>query len=195
MSIIPLKEVPVHQLRRAIIANAVGTSTYTIGVGTAIQPGATGHVKFITEATSSNPILGVVIGIEYQNKIVELSAVVGVNSATTALNVGNDNETAGLWKVIYVPSNVPVDYLADLSANSGTTTDSGGFCYLNLIAATAGVTGGATLDESSVAVFSGTQGQFFSNGAYVTAVGSNPDVPVSAVNPLKKVSGHWSKVL
>lgn len=195
MSIVPLKEIPTHNLRRSIIANAVGTGTYTIGLGTAIQPGATGHNKFVTVATSSNPVLGIVVAIEYQNKIVELSSVAAVNGATTALAPGNDNETAGLWKVVYIPTYVEVDYLADLSANSGTTTDSGGNCYLNLIAVTTGVTGGATLDETSVALFGGTAGQFWSYGAYVAAVGSNPDVPVTAVNPLKKVSGHWNKIL
>lgn len=182
--IIPSKEVPTHSLRRAVIANAVGSSTYTIGVGTAIQPGATGHVKFVTEATSTNPILGIVVGIEYQNKIVELSSVVGVNSATTALNVGNDNETNGYWKVVYIPSVVPVDYVCDVSAALGTTTDSAGHVYFNLIAATAGVTGGATLSESSVALFSGTQGQFFSYGA-------DPAQPSNT----KAVVAHVSKIL
>lgn len=194
MSFLPLKEVPTHQLRRVVIANAVGAGTYTIGVGTCIQPGATGHNSFATVATSSNPVLGVVVGIEYQNKIVELSSVAGVNSATTALAPGNDNETAGLWKVVYIPSNIPVDYIADLSAASGTTTNSGGLGYLNLIAVTTGVTGGATLDETSIALFSGTQGQFWTNGAYLTNPGSNSDLPISVVNNTKKVTGHFSKL-
>ena len=165
MSVIPQKEVPTHNLRRAVIANAVGTGTYTIGLGTVIQPGATGHTKFVTTAAATNPILGVVIGIEYQNKITELSSVAGVNGATTALAPGNDNETNGYWKVVYIPSNVNVDYVADMSAALGTTTDSAGNVWFNLITLTTGATGAATLDEASVALFSGTQGQFFSFGA------------------------------
>lgn len=198
MSFVPLKEVPTHQLRRAVIANAVGSSTYTIGAGVAIQPGATGHNDFVTEATSSNPVLGVVLAIEYQNKITELSSVAGINAATTNAAPGNDNETAGAWKVVYIPSNIPIDYLADVSAVTGTTTNSQGFGYLNLIAATTGTTGGATLDETSIALFTGTQGQFFSNGGYAPTVsvpGGNPDVPLTAVNATKKVTGHWSKTL
>lgn len=182
--IIPSKEIPTHNLRRSVIANAVGAATYTIGLGTAIQPGATGHTKFVTEATSSNPILGVVVGIEYQNKIVELSSVAGVNSATTALAPGNDNETNGYWKVVYIPSSVPVDYVCDTSAALGSTTDSAGTVYFNLIAATTGVTGGATLNEASVALFGGTQGQFFSYGA-------DPAQPSNT----KAVVAHISKIL
>lgn len=166
MSFRPLIEVPTHTLRRAVIANAVGTGTYTIGAGTVIQPGATGHTKFVTVATSSNPILGVVVGIEYQNKIVELSSVAAINAATTSAAPGNDNETNGYWKVVYIPSNVQsINYSADTSAALATTTDSTGLVYFNLIAVTTGVTGGATIDESSVTLFGGTAGQLFSYGA------------------------------
>lgn len=169
--IIPLREVPTHNLRRATIANAIATSTYTLAPGTALQPGATGHTKFVTQATSSNPILGIVLGIEFLNGISELNSVIGVNAASTVAgtnikaSVYNDNETTGYYRVIYIPSNIPVDYTADLSANSGTTTDSAGNGFFNLIAATTGATGGATLDETSITLFGGTAGQFWSYGS------------------------------
>lgn len=189
MSFIPQKEVPTHNLRRATIANAVGTSGYTIGYGTAIQPGATGHNGFVTLATSTSPVLGVVLGLELNGKISEKNTVVGTNAAlgtnSATANVYNDNETnTAPWKVIYIPSNLPIDYVADMSAAVGTTTNSGGLGWLNLIAATTGATGGATLDETSIALFSGTQGQFWSYGQLTEPV----------ANTLKVV-GHWSKVL
>jgi hypothetical protein len=146
--------------------------------------------------------LGVVIGLEYQNKIVELSSVVGINAATTSAAPGTDNETTGgAWKVVYIPANLAVDYIADLSAAAATTTDSAGFGWFNLIAATTGVTGGATLTESGVAIFSGTQGQFWSNGASIakssttTVGGVNNDLPITTSNLTKKVTGHWSQFL
>ena len=189
MSFVPLKEIPTHNLRRAIIANAVGTGTYTIAPGTAIQPGATGHTSFVTAAAATSPILGIVVAIEYQNKITELTSVVGVASATTSANVGNDNETAGYWKVIYIPSNIAVDYVADTNnATGAASNDYAGFSYMNLITLTTGTTGAATLDTGSVAVFSGTQAQFFSEGS-ATALA---EVPPGAT---KKVVCHVSKVL
>jgi len=194
MAFKPIYEVPTHQIRRITLANAIGSSTYTVQPYMALQPGATGHAGFATQATgtSTYPVLGVVMALYFKGaKVTELASVVGVNSAssgtqTTIGSVYNDNETYGFWSVDYVPSNLPIDYVADTSAATGTTTDSGGAVYLSLIAATTGVTGGMQLSESTVALFSGTQGQFYSYG-YLN----------DGVNPsnTSKVVGHWSKVL
>ena len=183
---LPSKEVPTHNLRRATIANAVGSATYTVSTGMAIQPGATGHNKFVTQATSTSPILGVVMGLEFGGKIAEVNSITGVNSALGSLSatagVYSDNESnTAPWKVVYVPSFVRMDFYATLSGTAGTTTNSNGLCYLNLIAATTGVTGGMQLDETSVTLI-GTPGQFWSYG-YV----SEP-VPNKTI-----VMGHWAR--
>ncbi len=184
MSFIAQKEVPTHNLRRATIANAVGASALTIANGVALQPGATGHNKFVTVSGTSNSVLGVVTSIEATGKVVtEVTSVVGTNSALGSnnpyANVYNDNETnANPWKVVYIPSNLPIDYVADTSAATGTTTNSGGLGWFNL------ASGAAKLDETSIALFSGTQGQFWSYGAITD--------PISNTS---QVTGHWSKIL
>jgi hypothetical protein len=161
--ITPNKNVENQDLRKAVIANAVGTNAYVISIGDAIQPGATGHNKFATGAASSNPILGIVVAIEYNGKPSEKNSVTGVNS-TTAVGgpslVGNDNETTKAWRVVYIPAYVPMDYIIDLSATAGTTTDSGGFGYLNLIGVSTVAGAAGTLDEGSIILFGGTAGQF-----------------------------------
>lgn len=176
----PLKEIPTRDLRRAVIANVVGSSALTIAVGDALQPAATGNNQFVTEAGTSNPVLGTVASIVRSGVVVsEKNSVTGSNtafaSAPNTAVVQNDNQTYKIWAVDYVPSNLPVEFEADLSAAAGTTTNSGGFGFFNL------ASGAATLDETSITLFGGTAGQFWSNG-------------VTSYSPTK-VTGHWYKVL
>lgn len=161
------------EIRRITIANALATSGYTIGVGSALQPGATAHTRFATGATSSNPILGVVIGLIFQGKVSEVTSILGTNSAkgtsSAIANVYNDNETSGDWQLDYIPSYIPISYSATLSQAAGTTTDSAGLGYFNLTAISSSSNiGSGTLDETSIALYSGTQGQFWSFGTTTT---------------------------
>lgn len=165
MAFVPFKEIPTHNLRRSVIGN----SQTAFAVGMAIQPGATGHNKFVVESGTSNPVLGVVLGIEGNG-----GQVLEKTSLTTASN----NETVILIKAVWVPSNLPIDYVADMSAALGTTTDSGGMCWFNQ------ASGSLTLDETSVALFGGTQGQFWSYGQMTDPIVQS-----------KQVVGHWSKTL
>lgn len=184
----PTRKALDYEIRRAVVANAVGTGTYTIGIGSAIQPGATAHTGYVTGATSSNPVLGTVTALIYQGKVTEVTSIVGVNAAqgTSVATAATytDNETSGNWLVEYIPSNLPIQYSATLSATSGTTTNSGGAGWFNLTAVSnSSNVGSGTLDESSVAIYSGTQGQFWSAG-----VNTFPTAGTA-------VTGHWSKVL
>ncbi len=167
--LIPNKKIQDQDLKKAIIANAVGANAYVLSVGDAIQPGATGHVKFVTGAASSGLILGVVVALEYNGKVLELNSVTGVNSTSAVAGqtkVGNDNETTGAWKVVYIPAYVPMEYIADMSAALDTTTDSGGNVFFPLqgVSSTAGTAG--TLNEAAPALFGGSATQFVSNGSY-----------------------------
>ena len=180
MAFRPLREVPTRDLKRAVLANAVGSSALTITIGDAIQPGATGNNSYVTDAATSGLVLGTVAAVVRSGIVVsEKNSVTGSNTAyASAPNTAvtqNDNQTYKIWAVDYVPSNIPVEYEADLSQAAGTTTNSGGLCFLNL------ASGAATLDETSVALFGGTAGQFWSYG--VTAYSTT------------KVIGHWYKVL
>jgi len=160
------------EYRRATIANVVGSSALTVKVGDTIVPGATGHAKFVTNSPATGPILGVVVSLVFQGKVSEVTSVVGVNTASTAAgalqsNVHNDNETYGYWQVDYIPAYIPLQYIADVDATLGTTTDSTGHGYFSVVTATPGI-----LSESSFVIWStissGTSGtsQFFSYGAY-----------------------------
>ncbi len=165
MAFVPLKEVPVTDFKSAVIANSE-----TVAVGDALIPAATGHTKFVLGAASTTGrILGVCM------------AILGLNGKVTELQsiaAGASNETNKTYSVLYIPSHLPVEYLADLSAAVDTTTDSGGLVSFNLNATN------NTLDETSVALFSATQKQFVSYG--------NPDFPGIANT---KVVGHWAQSL
>lgn len=153
-----------HQIRYAPIGNSA-----TVAIGDSIVPGATGHTTAVVNAASNstNPILGVVVGIiGAQSKVLEV----------TSTTVGSSNETTNTVQVAYIPANLPFDYEADLTAAAGTTSaDNKGYCWFNM-SSTAG-----KLDETSYALFSGTEGQFWSYG--VTTYSTT------------KVSGHWAKFL
>ena len=184
MAFIPSRKPTDIQIRRAVIANAVGASALTVKIGDTIVPGATGHSKYVTNSPATGPILGVVIGLVFQNKFMEVNSVVGVNTASTAggalqTNVHNDNETTGYWSVDYIPAYIPMEYIVDVDAAVGTTTDSDGQGYFSVLSGTPG-----TLHESSFVIWStissGTSGtsQFLSYGS-----------PASLQNT-KKVVGH-----
>ena len=164
----PLKRVEGQDLKRAVIANAVGSGTYPISIGDAIQPGSSTNAKFVTVATPTSvyPILGIVTGLIVGGKVTEKATVTGVNAAgSSSTGPGTDNQATGLWSVDYIPSYVPMEYEADISAVAGTTTDSsavGGYFNVKAIATTGDTYG--TLDEASITLFSGTQGQFVSFG-------------------------------
>lgn len=162
------KKIQDQDLRKAVIANAVGVGAHVLSVGDAIQPGATGHVKFAAGAASSGLILGVIVSLEYNGNVMELDSVTGVNSTSAvagATKTGNDNETTGAWKVVYIPAYIPMDYTIDTSAALDTTTDSGGNVFLSLVGVSSTAGSAGTLNEASVALFGGTAGQFVSSGA------------------------------
>jgi hypothetical protein len=184
MAFIPRRKPTDIQIRRAVIANVVGSSALTVTVGDAIVPGATGHSKYVTNNPATGPVLGIVVGLVFQNKFMELNSVVGVNTASTAAgalqtNVHNDNETTGYWSVDYIPAYIPMEYEVDVDAAVGTTTDSDGQGYFSILSGTPG-----KLHESSFVIWStistGTSGtsQFFSYGS-----------PANLANT-KKVVGH-----
>lgn len=160
------------EYRRATIANVVGSSALTVKVGDAIVPGATTHTKYVTNAAATGPILGIVVNLIFMGKVAEVNSVTGVNTASTAAgalqsNVHNDNETYGYWQVDYIPAYVPMQFIADVDDTLGTTTDSAGMGYFQVVTTTPGI-----LDESTFVIWStissGTSGtsQFFSYGAY-----------------------------
>ena len=166
------------EVRRVTLANAVGSSALTVGIGTALAPGATGHTRFATAASTSNPIIGIVIGLIYQgNKVSELTSLLGVNASKSTSNplggIYSDNETSGDWAVDYIPAYVPISYSATLSAAAETTTNSSGLGWFR----THSTAGAGTLDESSILLFTDTtiaSHQFWSNGALTSTSTSIP---------------------
>ena len=169
--IVPNKSVELSDLKKVVIASSVGTNAYYLSIGDLIQPDATGHAKFAVPSASSGLVLGVVVALEYAGKPAEVLSVKGVNTTSTAagassMNVHNDNETTGLWKAVYIPSHVPMEYKADLSAVADTTTDSGGLgVFFPVLGASASVAQSAgTLNEGAPQLFGGTPTQFVSYG-------------------------------
>ena len=171
--LIPRKRVELSDMKNAVLANAVGTGAYVIAVGDALQPGATSHNSYVTGATTSGSILGVVTAIRLNGKIAEVDYCTGVNAAKTgtpSTGPGTDNETYKVWSVDYIPAYIPVEYTADLDAKAGTTTNSDGFGYFTLkgVSTTKGDAG--KLTESSITLFgsvSSTTSQFTSYGVSV----------------------------
>ena len=164
----PLNKVHDQDVKRIVLANAVGASALTVKVGDAITLGATTHSKYATNATTTSKILGIVTALVQSGKVSEKTSVTGVN-ATTAVNansnvVSNDNETYGTWSVDYIPSYIPMEYEADVSAPLVTTTDSSGIgSYFTIVSGTPG-----TLDETTALIWS-------------TAVGSATNFTVTGV--------------
>ena len=166
---IPARRVTDIDKRTAVIANAVGTGTYFMGVGGLLLPGATGHVftgtapaitPFVTGATTSSLILGVVTSILCNSKYAEVQNVQGLNAAQTgskSTGPGTDNETYKVWSVEYIPAYQPMEWQADFSAAIGTTTDSGANAYFTPtgIDTTSGDDG--VVLESSGVIYSATR--------------------------------------
>ena len=125
-------------------------NTKTIAVGDALVPLGTGHTKFVGgAASSSTTIIGVCVAIlNAQN------GPTGLDSVTT----GGSNETTVVYKAQYLPLTFPGLWTATLSAAAGTTTDSDGIGSFNLNATN------NTLDETSIALVTATEKQFFSFG-------------------------------
>ncbi len=156
---VPLKEYDVADSMLAVIGASV-----TLGVGDACQPGATAHTKAVVPADNSHVVTGVVVAIE------------GVNGTVTELldvATGSGNETTPVYYARYIPLSAPgIKFSAQLSATAGTTTNSDGQVSFAL-ASDAG-----QLDETSVALFSATEKQFWSYGldptdnAKFTVIGS-----------------------
>ena len=168
--LIPGRRVTDVDKKTAIIANAVGTGTYYMGVGGVIIPGATGHVfggtapsitPFVTGATSSAAlVLGVITAITCNSKISEIQNVLGVNSALTgskSTGPGTDNETYKVWGVEYIPAYIPMEYIADFSAAIGTTTDDGANAYFNMTGIDTTLGDDGVVLESSGVIYSATR--------------------------------------
>ena len=168
--LIPARRVTDIDKHTAVIANAVGTGAYYMGVGGVIIPGATGHVfggtapaitPFVTGATSSSAlILGVITSLLVNSSFAEVQNCLGVNAAQTgskATGPGTDNETYKVWSVEYIPAYIPTEYIADFSAAIGTTTDSGANGYFGMtgIDTTSGDDG--LVLESSGVIYSATR--------------------------------------
>jgi hypothetical protein len=186
----PLRRVTEYDVKRAVIANAVGTGAYPVSIGDAIQPGATGNAKYVTCAAATSPILGIVTSlIVNTSKVTEKSTATGVASdllGAVSTGPGTTNQTYLTWSVEFIPSYIPMEYEMDISAVAGSTTDSsaiGGYFNLLTLSATPNAAGdtNSVLDEGSIAIFTGTQGQFVSYGY----------TPYNT----KKVFGKVSKVL
>lgn len=144
----PTKEVPTHDLKKAIIA----ASQTSFQIGWALQTGAASgaHTKYVIGAANTSPILGIALGIEGKN-----GQVLEKTSLTTAAT----NETVELIQCVFIPSNLPVEYTVVMDDPAETTAGSGGFGFMNLMSSDP-----TQLDESTWVVYSGTAAQFWSNG-------------------------------
>lgn len=123
-----------------------------VTVGDALIPGATGHNKAVLGgANTAGMLVGVLVAI--------LNSTYGVtelNSVTT----GSTNETTPVYYAQFIPLSTPsLKFRATLSQAAGTTTNSGGLGSFNLSSSLSG-----TLDETSIALFSATEKQFWSWG-------------------------------
>lgn len=148
------------ELKKATIGNSI-----TMTIGDAIQPGATTSAGVVVQGTTGL-ILGVVMSIEQNGKVSELSSV------TTA----SDNQTTNKYVAVYLPTWSDMEFEADMNAAAGTTTGSDLVGFFNIVNGT-----GGTISESSYVAFSGTAGQFLSYGvqSYSTT----------------KIRGHFYKTL
>lgn len=146
---IPLKDFDVEDTKLAIIANSAA-----LQVGDAVIPGATAHTKAVTGAAgTTGMIIGVVVAIEGApgQHLPELNSV----------TAGSGNETAAspYYARIIVLTTPGIQFSAQLSNTAGTTTNSDGVGSFNMHSTNSG-----QLDETSIALFSATEKQFFSLG-------------------------------
>jgi hypothetical protein len=154
----PQRLVAFEDLKSAIIANS-----QTISIGDAVINAATSSAGFVTSgASSTTGIVGVVISIVGLN-----GQVLEKSSVTVAAN----NQTVGMIGVQYIPTYIPMEYLADLTQAAGTTN------YSKLPGMFSVSSNAGQLDETTWTVFT-TVKNFYSYG----------------VNPLNgsQVFGHWT---
>jgi hypothetical protein len=159
MAFKPLRPVAFNDLKSAIIANS-----QTLSIGDAIINAATSAAGFVTSgASSATGIVGVVVSIVGLNgQVLEKSTV----------TVASNNQTVGMIGVQYIPTYIPMEYMADLSA---TTT--GGTNYSTLPGMFSISSDDGKLDETTWTVFT-TVKNFYSYG-------------VNPLNPIQ-VSGHFT---
>lgn len=161
MAFTALKIFPDTDFEVRVIANS-----QLVTVGDALIPGATGHNKAVLGATNTT---GMIIGV--------CVAIVGFNGNILELNsvtTGSANETTPVHYAQFIPLSTPgLKFSATLSQAAGTTTNSDGMGSFNMSASVSG-----KLDETSIALFSSTEKQFFSYGldssdtAKLTVIGS-----------------------
>lgn len=145
MAFVPRYPELANEFKTALIAN----SEAVITVGDLIIPGSTA-TQVIGAKNTTGRILGVV------KSILKAGTYSGLNS----IAVASDNVTNAQYGVEYIPAYANIEYLADLSQASGTTSGSAGMGLFNL-----STTLNGTLDETSYQIYSYvTQLQFFSFG-------------------------------
>lgn len=161
MAFTPLKKYDEVDFQVAVIANS-----QKLTIGDVMMPGATTQAPYATPAINgTSQYTGIMLG------VVRSILTNGKPAEVNSITVASDNQTTGLYSVEYIPCYYDIKWLADCSADLGTTTGSDTYMamfYLGYNSAghtnTAyGISG--QLDETSVAVFT-TQLQFFSYGAY-----------------------------
>lgn len=150
-----------------IIQNCVIGNSQTLSIGDTVIIKTSAPNAVIGGTNTTGIVLGTVRAISNG------PAGGNVYLQETTVTVASNNETVGLISVDVLASNAPTTYVADLSAVSGTTTNSQYKGYFNLSATLNG-----TLDEASYSASS--EKQFLSYG----------------VNPgnTSQVIGIWTKI-
>lgn len=142
-------------------------------VGDVLQGSAAASSAFVQSADgTTGQVLGVVLSIVGAN---------GLPLEKNSVTVASDNQTVGKISVNYLPLYIPMEYEADLSAASGTTTGSAGIGTFNLSGSLAG-----QLDESSYVASTAAiaSKQFASRGSSASL-----NVPGGSTS---KVIGHFN---
>ena len=108
MAFKPQRLVAFEDLKTAIIANSA-----TVSIGDPIINAGTSAAGFVTsDASGTTGVVGVVV------------SLIGLNGQVlekTSVTVANNNQTVGMISAQYIPTYIPMEYLADLDANAGTT--------------------------------------------------------------------------
>ena len=156
---------PLSDFEMADTFVAVIGASQTLYVGDALQPGATGHTKAVVPADTSHVIIGVCIAIlgVPGGHLPEIGGSL-LGGSPGSVTTGSGNETTPVYYARFVPLTMPgIKFSAQLSATAGTTTNSDGMGSFALVNGTSG-----QLDETSVALFSATEKQFWSYGLDTT---------------------------
>ena len=142
------------------------SKTYTLGDAVIINTSAP---QFVTPngTNTTGIILGTIVA--FKNGPSGGNTYLQVNSVTTSAT----NQTVQQISCDIVPTGDQTVYVATLSANAGTTTNSQYFGYFNMVSGTAG-----TLNEASYSA--SVEGQFLSYGL----------IPGST----NQVQGVWTKI-